>query len=189
MSGLFADAVAVPSVKRLGGANTYTGAGAAASAKSGTIKSSGLRSSSVRTNRVTGTKGTSSVKTTSNPSAVANTSRLSVGKYLHTAGTNAGIIKPVSGSSITPSEISDLTVRIENLENTYITKSEIQNNYYTKSDVDNSYVKQDDADNSYVTKTEIQNYYTSAQVDEKLDNLTPGIGQDVVDTWETPDWW
>ena len=208
--GFLADAVAVPSVKRLGGANTYTGAGNAASAKSGTIKSSGLRSSSVRTNRVTGAKGTSSVKTTSNPSAVANTTRLSVGKYLHTAGTNAGIIKPVSGSSVTPSEVSDLTLRIENLENNKADKGD----YYTKDEIDaNNYLTQTDVENTYVTKTEIENnYYTTEQItnnyatktemndmsdtvsniDSRLTVVEQATGSSAgtVDDWNTnkPDW-
>lgn len=162
--GFLSDAVAAPSVKRLGGMNTYTGTSDAVSAKSGNITktNSGSRSSSVRTNRLTNTKGTVSTKTTAS-NAKANTSRLSVGQYLHSAGVNAGKIKPVSsGSSVTPSEVSDLTLRIENLENNKADKGD----YYTKDEIDNkNYLTQTDVENTYVTKTEIQNnYYTTEQI-------------------------
>ena len=48
-------------------------------------------------------------------------------------GVVSGKIKPVSsGSSVTPSEVSDLTLRIENLENNKADKGD----YYTKDEID-----------------------------------------------------
>lgn len=114
--GFLSDAVAAPSVKRLGGAKTYVGTDKAVSAKSGVSTKTaiaGERTSTIQTNRSKTAETVSGVKSVS---GFSDTSRLSVGKYLHNAGVSAGIIKPISGSVVTPSEVSSLTNRIEYLE-------------------------------------------------------------------------
>lgn len=199
--GFLSDAVAAPSVKRLGGTNTYTGTSGAVSAKSGNITktNSGSRLSSVRTNRLSNTKNTTSVKTTTS-GAVANTSRLSVGKYLHSAGVDTGKIKPISsGSSVTPSELDAYAKKDEvytkdeidakdyltqtDVENTYVTKTEIQNNYYTTEQITNN----------YATKTEMNDMSdTVSGIDERLTVVEQATGSSAgtVNDWNTnkPDW-
>ena len=91
---LLSDAGAVPSVKRLGGANAYIGTSGAVSAKSGNYDkktNNDARSASIRTNRISGRTGT----TTNRPATKANTARLSVGKYLHQSGIDKNIIKKI----------------------------------------------------------------------------------------------
>ncbi len=141
----WSDAGAVPSIKRLGGANAYIGTSGAVSAKSGNYDkktNNDARSASIRTNRISGRTGT----TTNRPSAKANTARLSVGKYLHQSGTDKNIIKKVSTSSqssgIDAAELESLTNRVTNLETQITTKvdtSTLINNYYTKTDVEDDY--------------------------------------------------
>lgn len=196
--GFLSTAIAAPSVKRLGGKNTYTGATSAVSAKTGKIgtsvkTNSGSRLSSVRTNRLT--NKTSSVKSATSETA-ANTSRLSVGQYLHNAGVVSGKIKPISGSSgssITPSEISDLTVRVENLENNKADKNDIENNYVTKSEIQNNYYTTEEITNNYVTKTEMNDISdTVSNIDTRLTVVeqTTGSSAGTVDDWNAnkPSW-
>ena len=194
--GFLSTALAAPSVKRLGGKNTYTGATSAVSAKTGKIgtsvkTNSGSRLSSVRTNRLT--NKTSSVKSATSET-VANTARLSVGQYLHNAGVVSGKIKPISssGSSITPSEISDLTLRIENLENNKADKSDIENNYVTKSEIQNNYYTTEQINNTYATKTEVNNVSdTVSGIDERLTAVeNSSSSANTVDDWNSnkPSW-
>ena len=200
--GFLSDAVAAPSVKRLGGMNTYAGTSSAVSAKVGntTKTNSGSRLSSVRTNRLTNAKGTVSTKTTAS-NAKANTSRLSVGQYLHNAGVVSGKINkiPSSGSSITPSELDDYAKKDEvytkdeidaknyltqtDVENTYVTKTEIQNNYYTTEQITNN----------YATKTEMNDMLdTVSNIDSRLTVVEQATGSSAgtVNDWNAnkPDW-
>lgn len=195
--GFLSTAIAAPSVKRLGGKNTYTGATSAVSAKTGKIgtsvkANSGSRLSSVRTNRLT--NKTSSIKSATSETA-ANTARLSVGQYLHNAGVVSGKIKPISGSSgssITPSEISDLTVRVENLEINKADKNDIENNYVTKNEIQNNYYTTEEITNNYATKTEVNNVSdTVSGIDERLTAVeNSSSGANTVDDWNSnkPDW-
>ena len=86
--GFLSDAAAAPSVKRLGGTNAYLGTNSAVSVKSGVSASKATdavaRTSSNRVNRLTSVKTVPVVKTISS-SGFSDTSRLSVGKYLHNA--------------------------------------------------------------------------------------------------------
>lgn len=116
--GFLSDALAAPSVKRLGGAKTYVGTDKAVSAKSGVSTKTaiaGERISANQTGRAKTMGSVSGVKSVSG-SGFSDTSRLSVGKYLHNAGVSGGIIKPISVSTVTPAEVSNLTNRVENLE-------------------------------------------------------------------------
>ena len=196
--GFLSTAIAAPSVKRLGGKNTYTGATSAVSAKTGkfgtSVKTnSGSRLSSVRTNRLT--NKTSSVKSATSETA-ANTARLSVGQYLHNAGVVSGKIKPISsssGSSITPSEISDLTVRVENLEINKADKNDIENNYVTKNEIQNNYYTTEEITNNYATKTEVDSVSdTISNIDTRLSAVEQAGGSttNTVNNWETnkPSW-
>lgn len=196
--GFLSTAIAAPSVKRLGGMNAYAGTSGAVSAKTGKIgtsvkTNSGSRLSSVRTNRLT--NKTSSVKSATSETA-ANTARLSVGQYLHNAGVVSGKIKPISGSSgssITPSEISDLTLRIENLENNKADKNDIENNYVTKSEIQNNYYTTEEITNNYVTKTEMNDISdTVSNIDTRLTVVeqTTGSSAGTVDDWNAnkPGW-
>jgi hypothetical protein len=195
--GFLSTAIAAPSVKRLGGKNTYTGATSAVSAKTGKIgtsvkTNSGSRLSSVRTNRLINTNKTSSVKSSTSGIA-ANTSRLSVGQYLHNAGVVSGKIKPISGSSITPSEISDLTVRVENLEINKADKNDIENNYVTKNEIQNNYYTTEEITNNYATKTEVDSVSdTVSNIDTRLSAVeqTTGSSAGTVDDWNAnkPSW-
>ena len=122
-------AYSAPSVKKLGGVGVVAGINGVSSVKADTVKTS---------SPVVGRVGSlRSVKTVNVPTSVqaktvtgtnnANTARLSIGKHLHTAGTNAGLIKPVATSNNTTinntefeefgNQITNLTNRIENLEN------------------------------------------------------------------------
>lgn len=196
--GFLSTAIAAPSVKRFGGKNTYTGATSAVSAKTGKVgigvkTNSGSRLSSVRTNRLT--NKTSSVKSATSETA-ANTARLSVGQYLHNAGVVSGKIKPISGSSgssITPSEISDLTVRVENLEINKADKNDIENNYVTKNEIQNNYYTTEEITNNYVTKTEMNDISdTVSNIDTRLSAVEQAGGPttNTVNNWETnkPGW-
>ena len=181
--GFLSDAVAAPSVKRLGGTNAYLGVNNAVSAKSGVSASKATdavaRTSSNRVNRLTSVKTVPAVKTISS-SGVSDTSRLSVGKYLHNAGQNAGIINPIYSTSVTPAEVE------KTLEN-----------YYTKEEIDaKNYVTQEElAESDYATKTELNavsetvsdiNTTVSALQGRvaAVENAT-GAGLNVADNWET----
>lgn len=196
--GFLSTAIAAPSVKRLGGKNTYAGTTSAVSAKIGRVgtnvkANSGSRLSSVRTNRLT--NKTSSVKSATSETA-ANTARLSVGQYLHNAGVVSGKIKPISGSSgssITPSEISDLTVRVENLEINKADKNDIENNYVTKNEIQNNYYTTEEITNNYATKTEVDSVSdTISNIDTRLSAVEQAGGSttNTVNNWETnkPSW-
>lgn len=187
-AGVLSDAFAAPSVKRLGGMNTYTGTSGAVSAKANanSTTNSGSRLSSVRTNR--STNKTTSIKPTTSGTA-ANASRLSVGQYLHNAGVVSGKIKPISGSSgssITPSGIDDIRNDIADLRNlitnTYVTKTEIQNNYYTTEQINNT----------YATKTEVNTVSDKVSgIDERLTAVeNSSSSANTVDDWNAnkPSW-
>lgn len=109
-------ATAAPSVKMLGGNGVLPGTGKAAVVKMEPQKSeSGIaRTGSVRTIR-----GINS-KTVANNNSVSevNTSRLSVGKYLHQAGYDAGKIKPINTISNTEVsvEVGEISQKVDNLE-------------------------------------------------------------------------
>lgn len=105
---------AVPSVKKLGVAKPYT---AVADKPESVI--SPARTGSLKVIKTSSVKPVKETKGKNNLSA----SRLSVGKYLHNAGKDAGIIKPVNKSDnisntsvIDNKKIEELTARIEYLE-------------------------------------------------------------------------
>lgn len=196
--GFLSTAIAAPSVKRFGGKNTYAGTTSAVSAKIGRVgtnvkANSGSRLSSVWPDHSTNTNKTSVVKTTKTGTNTVDAARLSVGQYLHNAGVVSGKIKPISsssGSSITPSEVSDLTLRIENLENNKADKDD----YYTKDEIDNkNYLTQADAETNYATKTETNNISnTVSNIDNRLTAIeqTGGSGVSTVNNWaaDKPNW-
>lgn len=155
------DAFSASSVKRLGGGGTYVGTNQAMSAKNAeNSTSTGSRVSSVRANRSGGVGKGASVKSGKATSA-SNTSRLSVGKYLHNTGLNTGRIKSVStANSVNPMEVNDLTARVDNLE------TQMQNKLDT--DVFEDYKVY--VDNNYATKAEAEN--------------TTGMNLDTVSDWE-----
>lgn len=131
-------AFAAPSVKKLGGANTYKGTVSAASAKTGKISKTVGRPASAKTMNA---KPTSIVKHATAIGNSPNTSRLSVGKYLHNAGVNAGIIKKWDTNVQTATATSDLSIRMDDLENQINDKADkdVLNNYYDKTEVDNKF--------------------------------------------------
>jgi len=161
------DSFAVPSVRKLGAANVYTGTANASLAKSGLtgkVSSTGNRVSSVRA------LGLNTVK----PATVANVqqkqgntdvSRLSVGKYLHSAGVNAGIIKPIGSTTVNNTELDDLSIRIDAVENN------ITNNYYDKQEIDD---KIDTARQEIVAQT-------NNLVQESVETATGGMAETVTD--------
>lgn len=209
--GFLSTAIAAPSVKRLGGMNTYAGTSGAVSAKTGKVgigvkTNSGSRMSSVsQYESLINTKKAVSVKNATSGTD-SESSRLSVGQYLHNAGVVSGKIKPISGSSgssITPSDVSDLTLRITNLENNkadkgdyytkdeidasnYLTQTDVENNYVTKTEIENNYATTTEIQNTYITKNEVQDSYATKQyVDDKLSD-----GAGTVDDWNAnkPGW-
>ncbi len=136
--GCIPDAIAAPSVKRLGGGNIYTGTTSAVNAKSvAKVDSVGTagRASSIRATGGGTIKPTIGTTTTTNN---ANKARLSVGKYLHGAGTKAGIIKPIGSTTPDTAGLNDISARIDYLENQVNNKldNDALNNYYAKSEVD-----------------------------------------------------
>ena len=166
--GFGTSAVAAPSIKRLGvgGLTTKDMMSVDKNVAVG-------RSASVKT---IGTKKTTptTTLTASVPTNNANTSRLSVGKYLHNAGTKANIIKPI-GSSISNTEVSDLKELKQKLENDYYTKVEVDE----KIDV----AKQDTfvniTNNIETTVTNVVNEVVPDKVSEYLNNQAT-VGE--------PDW-
>ena len=120
-------AYSAPSVKKLGGMNSVAGIGGVASVKSDALNN--VRSASVRAVKpLNNAKPVITTKANNSGGAVdnVNTARLSVGKYLHNAGTNAGLIKPVTTSNTVinnsgyeeyGNQVTNLTNRIEILEN------------------------------------------------------------------------
>ena len=106
---------AAPSVKMLGG-NSLPGMGKVMTVKNDNmpnVGSSSVRASSVRAVKSANIKPVSDNKVAKD----VNAARLSVGKYLHNAGVNAGKIKPIntSGSSISNTEIDRLDEEIVQL--------------------------------------------------------------------------
>ena len=173
--GVAVDAGAVPSVKRLGVGNSYSGISNATIAKktSSSNNSGGVvRSASIRTTGLNKPKSVTAGNLAETKNTAPDAARLSVGKYLHNAGEKAGKIKPIGSSSPTNTEIADIKTDIEN---NYYTKTDIENDYYTKTDIENNYyTKADIDDKGYVTQTQVQNnYYTKEQVNTKItDEMT-----------------
>lgn len=171
-----AHAFAAPSVKRLGGMNTYSGTANAVSAKTGTVPNAGARTASAKTvGRMVAAKPVVANKAAAGDTNAntANTARLSVGKYLHAAGVNAGVIKPATTVAPTTTAVGEL------LDN-YYTKDEINSNYYTIQNID------DKLDNHY-TKDEMDSkltdYYTKAEIDAKIPEIPDGL-TDVVTVFD-----
>ena len=118
-------AFAAPSVRKLGGTGAIAGVSGAVSAKtavSHTDEPITPRSSSVRSVKTLGTNNNGAIKPASNSNNV-NVSRLSVGKYLHSAGVDTGKIKTITNNDIINTEVAEinnqlleLTNRIEVLE-------------------------------------------------------------------------
>lgn len=144
---------AAPSVKRLGGGSIYKGTNSAVNAKSD-AKTTGTagRAASIRTIGMGG-----KIKPTTGGTNNTSAARLSVGKYLHNAGVSAGVIRPASPSSGTPSSaaLDALSLRVDELEsqmmtkvddtilNDYVTQTELQDNYYTAEQITNNYAAKD----------------------------------------------
>lgn len=127
-------AFAAPSVKRLGGANTYKGTVSAASAKSGMVARTAGRSASART---LSQKKAATVKSVSTGGA-SNAARLSVGKYLHNAGVNAGLINKTTTIAPSTASVNELILRMDGLESQINDKADtsVLNNYYNKIEID-----------------------------------------------------
>lgn len=121
-------AYSAPSVKKLGGINSVSGIGNITSVKNDNFSNS-ARAASVRSVKtlnavkpIVANKTNNSVNVSDN----VNPARLSVGKYLHSAGTTSGLIKPVTtpGTTINNAEfeqigvqVNALITRLEALEN------------------------------------------------------------------------
>lgn len=179
------DGFAASSVKRFGTGNIYTGTSSAVTAKSDVkvIKSGGTtgRASSVRTIG-TGKIKPATIKTT-NSTGNTNTARLSVGKYLHSAGANRGIIKPVNNNSSGNS----------GLDGDYYTKSEIDATINEiKTNVENLTVVVSDENTGLLKRVET----TETNVDgltarvEDLENASGGGEHNTVSDWcdNLPTW-
>ena len=142
------EAIAAPSVKRLGGGNAYTGTAQAISAKNTKMTTdNGSRISTVRSNRLGSVNRNKSVNSVSSTNNV-KTSRLSVGKYLHDTVSVNNRITPTKIETVAkPSEINDLTARVDNLETQMQKKvnTEILEDY--KTYVDDNYAKKIDIEN------------------------------------------
>lgn len=141
--GFCSNALAAPSIKRLGTGNSLTGTTNAVNAKYGTfIRNTDANNNSGRVSAVRSVgSGQLKTATVSKPTVVTNNTnnaRLSVGKYLHGAGTKAGIIKPINSTTPDTAGLNDISARIDYLENQVNNKldNDALNNYYTKSEVD-----------------------------------------------------
>lgn len=100
---------AAPTVRKLSGINSVVGVGNA-----GMVKEN-IPLNVSRTATVRSVQNVNPVGQTSHPSTSVNTNRLSIGKQLHDAGVEAGIIKSInSTSSISNTNLSDSKV-IQNL--------------------------------------------------------------------------
>ena len=120
-----------PSVKMLGGGNMLSGTSKAVSVKNNVQKTDSdvVRTGSIRTVKPVSAKTVSDNKSVND----VNTARLSVGKYLHSAGVKEGKIKPinVSNSSVSNAEFDQLDEQVNQL-NTQVTEltnhvSELEN--------------------------------------------------------------
>lgn len=191
--GVAVDAGAVPSVKRLGVGNSYSGISNATIAKktSSSNNSGGVvRSASIRTTGLNKPKSVTAGNLAETKNTAPDAARLSVGKYLHNAGEKAGKIKPIGSSSPTNTEIADIKTDIEN---NYYTKSEIDaaiNNYkdeinQIKTDVENLTTTVSDEDTGLVKRVET----TETNVDgltarvKDLENAS-GTGGNTVSDWD-----
>ena len=171
-------AYSAPSVKKLGGMNSVAGIGGVASVKSDALNN--VRSASVRAVKpLNNAKPVITTKANNSGSAIdnVNTARLSVGKYLHNAGQNAGIIKPVSGSTVNPAAaetVEELTGRVEVLEGKIETKAE-SGDYYTKQEID---------DKNYVTKSELEeaDYVTTTDLNT-VSNAASALSTSLSTLW------
>ena len=175
-----ADVFAAPSVKRLGGANTYSGTANAVSAKTGTVPNAGARTASAKTvGRMVAAKPVAANKAVAGDTNAnaTNTARLSVGKYLHAAAVNSGAIKPTSAVTPTISAFDELSARVSELENQLANKADSAdlNNYYSKTDIENNYSTTEQIANDYSTKAElttVQN--TVSELNTTVNNIESG---------------
>ena len=179
------NAVAAPTVKRLGAQSSYP-SNTTVSPSKATGKSNVSRAASVRSNVNTGKTATITKVNSQNDSNNATTSRLTVGKYIHNKGVASGLIRP-NGSG-TPSgqsdEITNLTDRVIQLENKVETKQEqlyagdgiiIENNTIS---VDPSVQElpgriadiEDELDEKVDIDNLSSNYYTKSEVDDAIED-------------------
>lgn len=147
---------AAPSVKRLGGGSIYTGTSSATAAKTAAKANSTRTAGRTASIRTIGMGG--KINSTAGATNNANTARLSVGKYLHTAGVNAGIIKPVSSGTPSGSALDALSLRVDELESQMTTKVDdtVLNNYVTQTDIQNDYYTAEYIMNNYATKDSVE---------------------------------
>ena len=179
------NAVAAPTVKRLGAQSSYSSNTTVLPSKA-TGNSNVSRAASVRSNVNTGKTATITKVKPQNDSNNATTSRLTVGKYIHNKGVASGLIRP-NGSG-TPSgqsdEITNLTDRVIQLENKVETKQEqlyagdgiiIENNTIS---VDPSVQElpgriadiEDELDEKVDIDNLSNNYYTKSEVDDAIED-------------------
>ena len=123
---IVSNAVAVPTVKRLGGTSGVQGlkntAGINNSAVPVKSRSAQVRSDNLNLKPATVSK--ISAKSGANNALDSATSRLSVGKYIHNQAVSSGLVKPApaSGAVVSSSEFTDLKDRVYLLEDQVATK-------------------------------------------------------------------
>ena len=172
---MISNAVAAPTVKRLGGTSTYSSTSNITSGKVADTqklsRASSVRSVSANIKPVTITKNVSE-KTDSN----ITTSRLSIGKYLHNKGVASGVIKPNDSSAIIQSDtITNLTDRVVQLENQMDEKQQVLsagNGIIIENDVISVDVAVNDLPDKVETITEQldENYYTKTEIEQIIEN-------------------
>lgn len=178
------NAVAAPTVKRLGMASTSSGGANVTPGKA--VSTSNLpRASSVRSTATSAKPVTITKNVSSNNSDNVTTSRLAVGKYLHNKGVESGVIKPATSSAeIQSDDITNLTNRVVQLENKIDEKQQelsagdgiiIENDVISVDSSINELPNKvdeiaDQLDADYYTKTEV-NQLIEAQEIESTDTI------------------
>lgn len=193
---IMSNAMAAPTVKRLGANSASSGTTTATPARAADSISAS-RAPSIRSNVIGGKPVTiTKVNSENKSSDVINTSRLTVGKYLHNKGISSGVIKPTGSSVVSQSdEILDLTDRVIQLENRIATKQEelsagegiaIQNNVISViQSVQELPEKVDEITEQLDEKVDIDNlssnYYTKSEVNKVINEQVVQASDTVYD--------
>jgi len=147
------NAVAAPTVKKLGTANANSGSVNAIPARA-TNDSNASRAASVRSNAVGVKPVTITKKVEDNKIDNVSTSRLTVGKYLHNKGVSSGIIQQAdSAPAVQSDDFIELTDRVVQLENKIDTKQEQLSSTNVVTSGNGPIVSSVSADNGTVTVT------------------------------------
>ena len=174
---VMSNAVAAPTIKRLGAANAYSGTTNVVPSKATTSQNLS-RASSVRSNKTIGKAATVTKNVSENKNDAVTTQRLTVGKYLHNKGVNSGVIKQTGSSPETQSDdLVNLTDRVVQLENKIDEKQQeltagdgivIENDVIS---VDSSLTELPDKLEDKVDATYLSDYYyTKTEVDQAIEN-------------------